>query len=493
MSDELFTSLLPNAKTCIRSQWETERLASSELRENPLREPGNGAGLFSVIVPTAMDTIVAVATPPGRSAIGIIRLSGPHSLDIIRALARDEQFAPGPNTVVLKKIVSNSGEPLDYALVSYFQAPHSFTGEDMVEISCHGSPVILRALLDLIQSFNARLAGPGEFTLRACQNGKLNLSQAEAVRDLINAQTDAAAVQAVRQLRGELSTALQPSKQRLIQIIVRLESAIEFVEDDLPEIEVEEIKAQIAEVLTRVKELAGTYATGHLLREGLKVAIVGRPNVGKSSLFNRLLRLERAIVTEIAGTTRDSITESVSLRGIPVSLTDTAGLRRASDRIEEIGVERSQRAMADADLLVVVIDGSTELLPEDLTVLSQATKARHLIAVNKCDLPRAPGLEKHLGGLGPVVHLSALTGEGLENLTTAILAPFGTVDSEGVGLLVTDSRHYDLLRRAQSSLEESLVGLKDGASEELVLVGLHNALRFLGEITGETTTEDILS
>jgi tRNA modification GTPase len=411
----------------------------------------------------------------------------------VRVLVRDESFIPEPNRIVLKKIVRDSGEPLDSALVSYFQGPHSFTGEDMIEISCHGSPVILRQLLDVIQRLDARLADPGEFTLRACKNGKMNLTQAEAIRDLINAQTDAAAVQAARQLRGELSVALQPAKENLIHIIVRLESALEFVEDDLPAIQLTEIAEQLAEVRRTMQELAGTYASGHLLREGLKVAIIGRPNVGKSSLFNRLLRLERAIVTEIAGTTRDSITESVSLRGIPVSLTDTAGLRRASDRIEEIGVERSHRAMADADLLVVVIDGSSEILPEDLAALSEATKARHLIAVNKCDLPRAPGLGKHLGGLSPVVHLSALTGEGLENLTTAILAPFGTVDSEGVGLLVTDSRHYDLLRRAQSSLEESLVSLKDGASEELVLVGLHNALKFLGEITGETTTEDILS
>jgi len=440
-----------------------------------------------------MDTIVAISTPPGRSAIGVIRLSGPQSLDILRVLIRDEQFTPEPNRFVLKKIVRQSGEALDYALAGYFQGPHSFTGEDMVEISCHGSPVILRQLLDLIQELDARLAGPGEFTLRACKNGKMNLSQAEAIRDLINAQTDAAAVQAGRQLRGELSTALQPAKESLIQIIVRLESALEFVEDDLPKIQVEEVAAQLNNVLRSIQELSSTYATGHLLREGLKVAIVGRPNVGKSSLFNRLLRLERAIVTGIAGTTRDSITESVGLRGVPVSLTDTAGIRRAGDKIEEIGVERTHRAMADADLLVVVIDGSTELLPEDMEVLSQATRARHLVAVNKCDLPRAPGLDHQLSDEANVVHLSALTAEGLENLTTAILAPFGTVDSEGVGFLVTDSRHYDLLRRTQRSVEDSVLELTAQASEEIVLVGLHNALKFLGEITGETTSEDILS
>ena len=450
------------------------------------------APLVGPAVSTAMDTIVAVATPPGRSAIGVIRLSGPQSLGILRVLTRDQSFTPEPNRIVLKAIVGESGQPLDSALVSFFRGPHSFTGEDMVEISCHGSPVILRQVLDLIQQQDARLADPGEFTLRACKNGKMNLTQAEAIRDLINAQTDAAAVQAARQLRGELSLALQPARESLVHIIVKLESALEFVEDDLPAVQVTKIAVQLREVLRTIQQLAATYSSGHLLREGLKVAIVGRPNVGKSSVFNRLVRLDRAIVTDIAGTTRDSITESISLRGIPISLTDTAGIRKASDRIEEIGVERSHRAMADADLLVVVIDGSTGLLAEDQDVLSQAKNAKHLIAVNKCDLPQS-SLENQLAGPSPVVHVSALTSEGLDNLTTAILAPFGTVDSERVGLLVTDSRHYDLLRRTESSLEESLMALRDGASEELVLVGLHNALRFLGEITGETTTEDILA
>lgn len=439
-----------------------------------------------------MDTIVAVSTPPGRSAIGVIRLSGPQSIEIIRALVHDERFTPEPNQVSLKRILRESGEPLDHTLVSYFKAPHSFTGEDMVEISCHGSPVILRQLLDLIQSRDARLAGPGEFTLRACRNGKMNLSQAEAVRDLINAQTDAAAIQAARQLSGELSSALHAAKQELIQVIVRLESALEFVEDDLPEIEGREIEAHIASALSAVQDLARTYATGHLLREGVKVAIIGRPNVGKSSVFNRLLGLDRAIVTEIAGTTRDSITESISLAGIPVSLTDTAGIRKAVDKIEEIGVERTHRAIADADLLVVVIDGSTALLSEDLEVLARAAEGRHIVAVNKCDLPEAAGLERFRSRSG-VVHLSALTSAGLDDLAAAILQPFGAIDSEGVGLLITDSRHYDLLRRTQASLEGSLAMLADRVSEELVLVGLHNALRFLGEITGETTTEDILS
>ncbi|MGH9873416.1 MAG: tRNA uridine-5-carboxymethylaminomethyl(34) synthesis GTPase MnmE [Pyrinomonadaceae bacterium] len=439
-----------------------------------------------------MDTIVAIATSPGRSAIGTVRLSGPQSLEILRGLIRDELFLPEPRRVFLKRIFRESGEALDSALVTYFGKPRSFTGEDMIELSCHGSPVILRRVLDLSQSLGARLAEPGEFTLRACKNGKMNLNQAEAIRDLINAQTEAAAMQAVRQLKGELAVALQPAKEILIRIIVRLESALEFVEDDLPLIQFEQIEKELAQVVAIVAGLAFTFATGRALREGFKVTIVGRPNVGKSSLFNRLVGMNRAIVTEIAGTTRDSISESISLRGIPIALTDTAGIREANDKIEEIGVERTHQAMVDSDLLVVVVDGSTELSKEDLAIVSQATRAKHVVAINKCDLPIEPGIENQLGR-SVKVQLSALTGKGLDELTAAILEPFGVVDSETVGVLITDSRHYDLLRRAQASLEESTELFSQSASEEIVLVGLQSSLRFLGEITGETTTDDILA
>ncbi len=440
-----------------------------------------------------MDTIVAVATPPGRSAIGMIRLSGPQSAEILRTLIRDPQFNPTPNQIALKQIfLTGSEDVLDSSLVSFFKAPHSFTGEDMVEISCHGSPVVLRQLLDQIQLLDARLAGPGEFTLRACRNGKLNLSQAEAIRDLINARTSAAAQQATRQLRGELSTALQSSKEKLIAAIVRLESALEFVEDDLPKTRNDDLMDQLSQVLAGIRGLAGTFSTGHLLREGIKVVLVGRPNVGKSSVFNRLLRFERAIVTDLPGTTRDSLVESISLQGIPVSLTDTAGMREAGDRIESIGIERTRQAMADADLVVVVVDGSGDLMLEDVAALEEASRMTHIVAVNKIDLPLAPQLANQIGQGSSVVHLSALTGEGLDHLTAAIVKPFLAGDSEAAGLMITDSRHYDLLRRAETSLEESLLLLDQAASEELMLVGLHNALKFLGEITGETTTEDIL-
>ncbi|HEX3282634.1 MAG TPA: tRNA uridine-5-carboxymethylaminomethyl(34) synthesis GTPase MnmE [Pyrinomonadaceae bacterium] len=436
-----------------------------------------------------MDTIVAVSTPPGRSAIGVVRLSGPASLQILRALVQQDHFAPEPNRVVLKSLLINE-DVLDHSLVTYFQAPHSFTGEDMVEISCHGSPVVLRQLLDLIQTHDARLAEPGEFTLRSCRNGKMNLSQAEAIRDLINAQTQAAAVQATRQLSGQLAQALQPTKQELVRVMVILESAIEFVEDDLPAIQRDQIKETIDHLTGKVSSLAETYQAGHLLRDGIRVAIVGRPNVGKSSLFNKLLRFERAIVTDIAGTTRDSLTEAISLQGIPVSLTDTAGFREAGDEIEAIGIERTRRAMADADLRVLVIDGSCSLQEEDREILKAAGEDPFVVAINKTDLPQVTRLDNLNGA--KVVHVSALTQEGIPELTAAILEPFGSMDSAGRGLLITDSRHYDLLTRAKRSLEAASSSMDQLAGEEIVLADLHNALRFLGAITGETTSEEIL-
>lgn len=442
-----------------------------------------------------MDTIVALGTPAGRSAIGVIRLSGPESLTIVRSIVGDDQFRPGPSQSVLRSIRSTgSSSVLDRALLTYFPAPHSYTGEDLVEISCHGSPVILRQVVDLTLSLGARLANPGEFTLRALSNKKLNLSQAEGIRDLINAQTEVAAQQALRQLMGELSVRLQGSQQKLIQTIVQLESALEFVEDDLPALRKRQLEAELTDVATDLERLASTFDRGHLLRDGLKVTFAGRPNVGKSSLFNMLLASQRAIVTEVPGTTRDTITERIGLDGVPVVLTDTAGLRDSTDRIESMGVERTRQAMTEADLVVVVIDGSEDLHLEDWSVLSQARTGRHIVALNKSDLPSFDILERSRSSFDArTISVSAVSGVGLETLRTAIMEPFGSVDSSSTGFLITDARHYDLLLRARAEVEASLDLLRTMASEELVLVGLHNGLRFLGQITGETTTDQILT
>ena len=442
-----------------------------------------------------MDTIVALSTPAGRSAIAVIRVSGPESLRLAKLLVADPDFSPEPSRAVLKSVkTSDQTSVLDQCLLTYFQAPNSYTGEDVIEISCHGSPVVLRQVIDLILRYGGRLAGPGEFTMRGLANGKLNLSQAEAIRDLINAQTEAAAKQATRQLMGELSQRLRPSEDRLIQTIVQLESALEFVEDDLPAVRKQEIQQTLTIIIESLETLASTFAAGHLLRDGLRVTLAGRPNVGKSSLFNKLLAHERAIVTDIPGTTRDTITEAISINGVPVLLTDTAGLRESSDDVERIGVDRTRQAMADADLIVVVLDGSAELSNEDIDLLAQARKLRHVIARNKSDLPdfhQRPGSNVSNGVQS--VDVSALTGSGVEALCAAILAPFGSLDSQNDGLLITNARHFDLLKRAANEIRSSFDLLEQDASEELILIGLHNSLRFLGQITGETTTEDLLS
>jgi tRNA modification GTPase len=442
------------------------------------------------------DTIVALATPSGRSGIGVIRLSGTRALEIAQQLVQDKKLTPEPNHVTLKKLCDpDTNEVLDHALLTYFKTPHSFTGEDVVELSCHGSPVLLRYLIDCLLSLNARLAEPGEFTLRALANGRLNLSQAEAVRDLINAQTKAAIQQATRQLGGELSALLQPFKNTLLDIIVPLESSLEFVEDDLPEIALDQIKAKLSNLINQIEELATTFTSGRLIRDGLKVTLVGRPNVGKSTVFNRLLAVDRAIVTDIPGTTRDSLSEMLSLQGVPVLLTDTAGLRVSEDMIESLGVERTRRAIADADLVVLVIDGSQPLALEDRDIFDDVAPYPHLIALNKSDLESF-----NLSELGcksdqttSIVSLSAKTGAGLDALRDAILEPFSSGDMSNAGLLVTDARHFDLLKRTQHGLSSSITLLSQRASEELVLVGLYDALRFLGEITGETTPDDVLS
>jgi tRNA modification GTPase len=447
-----------------------------------------------VALPT--DSIVALSTPPGRSGIGVIRISGLASLKILRKLTGDESFDPQPNLLTLRTLSDPaSGETLDQALVCFFQAPHSFTGEDVVEFHCHGSPVLLRMVIDIALSLDARLADPGEFSLRAVRNGRMHLTEAEAIRDLIDAQTDAAARQATRQLKGEISHRLQPVKEDLLKIIVRLESSLEFVEDDLPDVEQEEIQRLLRELIADLSSLAETFARGRLLHDGLKVAFVGRPNVGKSSLFNMLLGHGRAIVTAVPGTTRDTIAEPIGLDGVPISLIDTAGIRHTADEIELIGVDRTRRAAADADLLIVVIDGSEPLTEEDQVVLTDVADKPHILAINKSDLStysasvNLPGDDQNRV---MALSVSAVTEAGLADLRAAILKPFADGTGANEGLLITNARHHDLLLRCVAAIESSQKLVSERASEELILLGLHNALRYLGEITGETTANEIL-
>jgi tRNA modification GTPase len=438
-----------------------------------------------------MSTVVALSTPRGRGALAVIRLSGPTAIAIARQMCDlDEVEARRATLVTLRRVKDR--EILDEVLLTCFQTPHSLTGEDVVEISCHGSPAVVRSIIDATLELGAMLAGPGEFTLRALSNGKINLAQAEAVRDLIAAQTDAAVKQASRQLKGELSNALGPFKEKLLEVIVLLESALEFVEDDLPAVRANEIDSELAVVAAGVEKLARSYSAGRLIQEGIRVTITGRPNVGKSSLFNGLIEHERAIVTEIPGTTRDTLTEAIDLDGIPVILTDTAGLRETTDGIETLGMERTRRAMSDSDLVLVVLDGADQLGPSDNDLLDQTADTHRLVVMNKSDLPGFNVSGSCIESLKPI-NVSARTGEGLNALRAAILSSVNSNGIEDGSLLITNARHHDLLCSTQRELEAARAALSDRHSEELVLVPLHNALKFLGQITGETTTEDILS
>ena len=437
-----------------------------------------------------MSTIVALSTPRGRGAIAIIRFSGPASVSIVETLTRHEAHYE-PRRATLAHVKHGPGdEILDEVIVTFFKSPHSLTGEDVVEVACHGSPAIIRQVLDMSLGLGARLAGPGEFTLRAVANGKIDLAEAEAIRDLIESQTEAAAKQAARQLKGELSATLAPLKNTLVEVIVLLESALEFVEDDLPETSTADIQNKLRQLASELRRMAESYRAGHLLHDGVKVAITGRPNVGKSSVFNKLVERDRAIVTDVPGTTRDTLTESVDIGGIPMILTDTAGQRSTHDDIESLGILRAKQAMSDADLILLVMDGSVPVGDDDRELMSRTQDARRIVVANKCDV--ATFSIDNLDSADATVNVSAKTGEGIERLRAAMLAQFdaGGIDS---GLLITNARHHDLLCRAHVELESAIAAMRERRTEELVLVPLHNSLRYLGEITGETTTEDILA
>jgi tRNA modification GTPase len=329
--------------------------------------------------------------------------------------------------------------------------------------------------------------------MRALENGRLNLTQAEAVRDLIDAHTNAAVRQAARQLGGELSARLQPIKDALFEIIVPLESSVEFVEDDLPEDIAQNLAQKLSALSAKTNEMADTFRRGRLLKDGLRVTLIGRPNVGKSSIFNNLLSSDRAIVTDIPGTTRDALSEMINLDGIPVLITDTAGVRASSDIIEQLGIERTRRAIVDADLLVIVLDGSQHLTDEDQRILAEASSNRSIIALNKRDLESFSTENVSLTNDVPIVSVSAKTGVGLNSLCAAILEPFSSQYTNDSSFVITSARHYDLLRRTSDALRASVSLILQRVSEELILAKLYEALRFLGEITGETTPEDVLS
>ena len=436
------------------------------------------------------DTIAAVSTPPGRGGIGILRISGPHARAIVGRVLRFPDGAPAwkPWSAALATLPDADGHVVDQVVITYFAAPRSYTAEDVVEISCHGSPVVLRYALERLCQAGVRLAEPGEFTLRAYLNGRIDLPQAEAIRDLIEATTLYQARIAAQQAEGSVSQRLKPAKEQLLELIALLEAGIDFAEDDISVAPAEEILRRLRPIESAIADLAASFAFGKLVHEGFTLAIVGRPNVGKSSLFNRLLEQDRAIVTEIPGTTRDVVSETASLAGIPVKLLDTAGIRLGQDVVESLGIERSYQAMADADLTLIVVDTSQPLTKEDESLIERARGGgKTLIAANKCDLTT----RTEIPGALPV---SALTGMGTEELRTAIMemiAPGGQAEQEGG--FITSLRHERLLKESVEALSQARTATSIGIPHEMLLLDLYAALRPIDAITGATTADDILN
>jgi tRNA modification GTPase len=443
------------------------------------------------VVRLAGPEAVAIATPmlrlkhqlkPGRAVFG--ELVEPEECGIDKTACRTGMSDPHGSS-------HTQGQRIDEVVVTYFAKPHSYTADDVVEISAHGSPVVLGHMVELALARGARLAEPGEFTMRAFLNGRIDLTQAEAVRDLIESQTLYQAKVAAQQLEGALSKRLQPIKQKLVELIAVLEAGIDFAEDDVSVMPAERILEGISAVRSPLADLSRSFGYGKIVREGITLAIVGRPNVGKSSLFNRLVERERAIVTATPGTTRDLVTETVSLEGIPIQLVDTAGIRHALDEAESIGIKKSMEALADADLVLVVTDASQAATPEDEKLLDQVQGRAAIVVENKSDL--AAGATQGVSNdRNAPVRTSALTGEGIAELRSAIIERATGAGNSEPGFL-TNARHQGLVSDSLGALEkaEGAVALK--IPHEMLLLDLYSALRPLDEITGATTTDDILN
>jgi tRNA modification GTPase len=450
------------------------------------------------------DTIVAPATPPGRSGIGVVRLSGPGAIRIASQLVRPPEAASAVQRATVATFADpESGRVLDQVVITCFRAPHSYTGDDVVEISCHGSPVLLAYLVECCLEHGARPAEPGEFTMRAFLNGRIDLAQAEAVRDLIESRTLYQARVAALQLGGSVSARLKPHKQTLLELIATLEAGIDFADDDVAVMEWNEITARLDRIRADLQKLIESYRFGRIVHDGLSLSIVGRPNVGKSSLFNRLLNEERAIVTAVPGTTRDLLAETAAIRGVPLRFIDTAGIREAANEVERIGMEKTHQAMADADLRLLVVDASQPWTDVDEQLARKTRPLGPMVAAaNKCDLPARTtpaSLAQALRGDADdgsdvrVVSTSALTGEGIEELCDAILtaiAPGG--DLSAGGEFITHARHQQLIQASLAAIDRARRAARGKIHHEMLLLDLYEALRPLDAITGATDVEDIL-
>jgi tRNA modification GTPase len=431
------------------------------------------------------DTIVAIATPPGRGGIGVVRLSGPDAAAIARALTGRAGFEPRHAT--LTTVSGGDGRPIDQAVVTHFPAPHSYTGDEVVELSAHGSPVVLDAIVRAAAVAGARLANPGEFTFRAYLQGRIDLVQAEAVGELIDAVTPLQARVAFDQLEGTLTLRLREIDRALLDLIAPLEASLDFPEDGYHFITPAGAAAALEAIHASLETLLKDAARGRMIREGLSVAIVGRPNAGKSSLFNRLAGAARAIVTDVPGTTRDLLTERVDVGGVPLTMIDTAGLReRAGDAIEEEGIARARQAVAAADLLLIVLDRSRGLTDDDRLLMDDTVSRRRLIVASKSDLPAAWDA-RALGAL----EISSLTDAGIDALRAALAGTAGA-DTLRDRAPIANMRHAALLEHARYAVARARAAAAGGTPEEFVLADLHEARARFDEITGARPQDEVL-
>ncbi len=446
------------------------------------------------------DTIAAVGTAPGEAGIGIVRLSGKDSQDILGKIfkgkkVKDINDMPS-RYMTYGLIFDDEGSKIDEVLAVIMRAPYSYTGEDVAEIHCHGGIVPIRKIMELVLRKGARMAEPGEFTKRGFLNGRIDLAQSEAVIDVITSKTDEGLENAMNQLQGELSVKVKAAMDMLLSMLAHIEASIDFPEHDIEEITAETIRSKGLEVKAILEELQDTYYEGRIQREGLSTAIIGRPNVGKSSLLNLLLKENRAIVTDIPGTTRDIIEEYLNVKGVLIKLIDTAGLRETEDVVEKIGVERTKEAINDADLVIFIIDASKKLDPEDMLIASMLKDKRVIVSANKIDM----GIDAELDLLEEsfnkerIIRMSVKDKKGIELLEKAIwdAAYSGNVKTRG-SAVVSNIRHKSLIDKAHESIDRALEAIDDGIPLDLISVDIRDAWRFLGEITGDTVEEDIIT
>ncbi len=446
------------------------------------------------------ETISAVCTALGEGAIGIIRISGINALPVaeklFRAASGKKLAEYAPNTLVYGHAVDTDGSIVDEVMAVYMKAPHSYTAEDVTEIQCHGGIRSLQKILALSYNAGARPAEPGEFTKRAFLNGRIDLIQAEAVMDIIKSRSEAALKVAVRQQNGQLSAQVKDVRRKLLDVIVNLEAVIDYPEDDIEEITFTNVLQEVNKAADGVKSLLQNAHTGKILREGLHIAIIGKPNVGKSSFLNFLLKEDRAIVSEFAGTTRDVIEEQFLLGGIPIVLADTAGIRDTEDYVERIGVEKSRRIINDAEMAIVVLDGSQPLTEEDKEILSLVKGRQYVIIINKSDLGSAD-VKEHLAPEfknAPLIELSAKTGAGFDAFTEWLQKfVYGNDRHLGDGIYVQNARHERLLAGSLASMEDALAAAESHLPYDCIMIDLRNAAEYLGEITGDTVRDEIIN